>query len=324
VRILAADFDQMLEINLDELHNNPEGDWQEYPKGVLQVLHNEGFELKGADILMTGEIPLGGGLSSSASLETVMAFAMLSISAYDIDRKQMALMCKRAENEYVGVACGIMDQYVISLCARDQAMMLDCRSLNFKLVPIPVDAQLLIVNSGVKHRLTEGSYNNRQHECEQAVRLLTGEGLEITALRDVNMAQLDTCKSLLGEVLYRRCRHVVTEIQRVRDAYQAMLNHDPATLGLLMNQSHDSLKDDYEVSCKELDILVNISRGCDGVFGSRMVGAGFGGCTVSLVERGKVETVVADICKLYGDISGQDPWYHVVKASDPVQEISQG
>lgn len=274
VRILASDFALIVDIKLDELPRNQEGGWQEYPKGVLQVLQDEGFELKGADILMTGEIPLGGGLSSSASLETVMALAMLSISGYDIDRKRIALMCKTAENEFVGVACGIMDQYVISLCAKDQAMMLDCRSLDYELVQLPTDAQLLIVNSGVKHQLSGGDYNSRQQECERVVSQLAENGLEITALRDIDMTQLDKHRTELGDILYRRGRHVITEIQRVRDAYRAMIDKDTVTLGQLMNQSHDSLRDDFEVSCKELDVLVDISRGCDGVYGSRMVGAG--------------------------------------------------
>ena len=321
VRMLASDFNQTIEFNLDTLVKNPDGGWQEYAKGVFQALQDQGFELTGADILTTGEIPLGGGLSSSASLETVIAFAMLSCAGYDIDRSQMALMCKAAENDFVGVACGIMDQYVISLCGKNQAMILDCRSLTFEPAPLPRDAQLLIVNSGVMHSLKEGSLNNRRHECEQAVEVFVGEGLEIEALRDVGIEQLASHRAGLGDILYRRCRHVVTEIQRVHDAFKAMGNDDPATLGHLMDQSHDSLKYDYEVSCDELDTLVDIARGCEGVFGSRMVGAGFGGCTVSLVRRDKMDSVIADICKRYGRILGCDPWYHVMEASDPVKEI---
>ena len=321
VRILASDIGLIVEIKLDELIAGQERGWQEYPKGVLRVLQDEGFDLIGADILITGEIPLGGGLSSSASLETVIALAMLSISGHEIDPKRIALMCRAAENEFVGVACGIMDQYVISLCNKDQAMMLDCRSLEYKFVPLPADAQLLIVNSGVKHRLNEGDYNNRQQECEQVVSILVDNGLIITALRDVDMMQLEKHRDELGDVLYHRGRHVITEIQRVRDAYQAIINNETATLGQLMNQSHDSLKDDFEVSCEELDALVDISRGCVGVYGSRMVGAGFGGCTVSLVETGKIDSTVLEICKKYQKVLGREPWYHVLRASDPVQEV---
>jgi galactokinase len=321
VRILASDFDQMIELNLDDISRNPDGGWQEYPKAVLKTLQDEGFVLSGADILTSGEIPLGGGLSSSASLETVIAFAMLRCSGSNVNRRQMALSCRTAENEFVGVACGIMDQYVISLCGKDQAMMLDCRSLAFEPVPVPLNTRFLVVNSGIKHQLSEGGYNNRGDECEQAVKLLAAGTQETTALRDVSLEKLESCHSDLGDLLYRRCRHVVTEIQRTRDACQAMLNNDPDTLGKLMNQSHDSLKDDFEVSCAELDSLVDIARKCDGVYGSRMVGAGFGGCTVSLVEQEKVDSVVDEICKKYRKILGQKPWYHVVEGTDPVQEI---
>jgi len=321
VQILASDFKQTLRFDLDECHKDPAGGWQEYVKGVLKVLQDEGFELIGADILITGEIPLGGGLSSSASLETVLAFAMLSLAGIEIDRSQMALMCKKAENEFVGVACGIMDQYVISLCSRDEAMKLDCRSLEYKPVPLPESAQLLIVNSGVVHSLREGSLNNRQRECRQAVSLLVESGLEITALRDLRLENLDRHRSVLSDLLYRRCRHVVTEIQRVHDAFQTMVSNDPATLGQLMNQSHNSLRDDFEVSCSELDFLVDIARKGDGVYGSRMVGAGFGGCTVTLVERRKIEAVAAEICTQYQEVQGCTPWHHIVEPSGPVQEI---
>ena len=324
VRVMAADFQQTVEIKLDDICKNADGNWQEYPKGVLQVLQAEGFELKGADILTLGEIPLGGGLSSSASLETVVAFAMLSCAGYDIDRRRLALMCKKAENEFVGVACGIMDQYAISICERDQAMMLDCRSLEYLPTPLPLNARFLIINSGVQHRLHEGGLNRRREECERAVSLLSHKDPEIKALRDVCMNTLKDNRTVLGDILYRRCRHVVTEIQRVRDAHQAMANNNADKLGQLMSQSHRSLKDDFEVSCSELNSLVDIAQNCDGVYGARMVGAGFGGCTLSLVESDKLETAAAEICRQYGKILGQDPWYHVVETSGPVQEVAVG
>lgn len=321
VRMLASDFNQTIEFDLDALHRNPDGGWQEYVKGVLHVLQQEGFELKGADVLITGEIPLGGGLSSSASLEIVIAFAMLSCVGYDIDRSKLALMCKTVENEFVGVACGIMDQYVISLCDKDQAMLLDCRTLEYEPVPLPTDARFLIINSGVVHNLREGGLNQRRRECERAIELLVDVGLEVAALRDVSMENLDSQRKLLVNPLYRRCRHIVTEIQRVKDAGQAMADNDPVTLGQLMNQSHNSLRDDYEVSCSELDFLVDMARNCDGVYGSRMIGAGFGGCTISLVDRNNVKDVAAEICTQYRQVLGHDPWHHIVEASEPVHEI---
>jgi galactokinase len=323
VKVVASDYDQQALIDLDDLQPDTGGGWREYFKGIFHVLQDEGFELGGANILTTGEIPLGGGLSSSASLETVVAYAMLACAGYEVDRQRLALMCRRAENEFVGVACGIMDQYVISMCAQGEAIMLDCRSLDFRPAPLPQDAQFLVVNSGVVHSLREGGLNERRHECEQAVNLLSSAGREIGALRDVNMADLDGNRELLGAKLYRRARHVVSEIQRVHDAYDAMCDDDPARLGQLINASHDSLRDDYEVSCGELDLLVDIARDCEGVFGSRMVGAGFGGCTVTLVERDKAKKAASTISERYRQALGQDPWWHIVGMSQPVQEVEQ-
>ncbi len=321
VHLLASDLGQATRIRLDHLYADPEGGWQEYLKGVLKVLRDEGFELGGADILISGEIPHGGGLSSSASLETVLAYAMLSCSGYDIDRRRLALMCKTAENQFVGVACGVMDQYVISLCSKDAAMLLDCRSLKYKPVPLPRDASLLVINSGVVHSLRAGSLNKRRQECERAVDLLKDEGTQIAALRDLDMAGLDASRNRVGDILYRRCRHVITETQRVHDAFHAMLLNDPVMLGQLMNQSHQSLKTDFEVSCSELDFLVDVAQNCKGVYGSRMVGAGFGGCTVSLVKSDKVKEATERICAQYRPLLGHEPWHHVVEPSEPVQEV---
>ena len=228
VCVRAADFDQMTEVNLDDIQQCPDGGWAEYPKGVLKVLQAYGFDLMGADVLIASEIPIGGGLSSSASLETVMAMAMLSISRHYVDRRQLAWMCKEAENDFVGVSCGIMDQYIISLGSSGHAMMLDCRSMEFEQVPLPEAARLLVVHSGVQHRLDDGGFNTRQQECQQAVEILSESHKGISALRDATVEQLNAHKSELGDVLYRRGRHVVTEIQRVRDALQAMTSDDPA------------------------------------------------------------------------------------------------
>lgn len=321
VRIRASNFDQLVELDLDGIQQDPDGGWQEYPKGVLSVLQDKGLGLRGADILINSEIPIGGGLSSSASLETAMALAMLTISRQNVDRRLLAWMCKEAENDFVGVSCGIMDQYIIALGSSGHAMMLDCRFMEFEHVPLPPEARLLVVNSGVQHRLDEGDYNNRQSECQRAVDLLSEKQGGLTALRDASLELLETNRHELGDVLYRRSRHVVTEIQRVRDALNSMKENEPARLGQLMNASHESLKNNFEVSCEELDTLVGIARDCDGVFGSRMVGAGFGGCTVSLVATGSVERVRNEISSRYAVHLGQEPWTHVVEASDPVTEL---
>jgi galactokinase len=321
VRIRALSYDGLAETGLNDIRRDPGSGWQEYPKGVLHVLQSHGYELHGADIMIGTNIPIGGGLSSSASLETVVGMAALTIAGHKIDRSRLAWMCKEAENDFVGVSCGIMDQYVIALGKRNHAMKLDCRTMNYEQVPLPRGARLLVVHSGVQHSLSDGDYNSRQRECQQAVELLNRIYPDVSALRDVSVEQLQLQRAVLGEVLYHRSRHVVTEIQRVRDAHGAMVTNDRERLGQLMSASHDSLQNDYEVSCDEVNALVGIARSCSGVYGSRMVGAGFGGCTVSLIETGVADRVVEEITGRYEEVLGQPPWYQLVEAADPVSEL---
>jgi galactokinase len=317
----TLNFDEAVKFSLDDLTANPDGGWQEYPKAVMHVLQLEGFLLQGADIMIAGDVPLSSGLSSSAALESVVGFAMLSCMGEDVDRHRLALTCQQAENDYVGVSCGIMDQYVVSVCRRNHAMMLDCRSLEYELAPLPDDARILVINSGVQRRLREGSYNNRRIECEQATARLDESLSNIKALRDVNREQLESHRDVLGDKLYRRSKHVVTENERVRSALQAMTSDDMVTLGKVMTASHESLKKDFEVSCEELDFLVARALNCTGVYGSRMVGAGFGGCTVTVVDPAHVDRAVEEICREYETQYKRTPWHHVLDACDPVHEL---
>lgn len=323
VRMYASRFKESVEVGLDDLRATPNGGWQEYPKGVLHVLQKRGFDLSGADILIAGDIPLGSGLSSSASLETAIGFAMLTCSEQEIDRRQLAVMCREAENDFVGVSCGIMDQYVVALCDRDDAMLLDCRTLDFELVPLSQNGSLVITHSGVAHRHREGGYNARKEECRQAATLLAGCLPHVRALRDVGCAELERERDRLGDLLYRRARHVVTEIDRVLRARQALADEDLASLGSIMTASHASLKDDFEVSCAEVDRLIEMILSCDNVYGSRMVGGGFGGCVVSLVDSDHVDAFIGEVRDWYRARHGRDPWHHVLEACDPVQEVAR-
>jgi galactokinase len=246
---------------------------------------------------------------------------MLSVAGQDVDRHRLALLCQQAENDFVGVSCGIMDQYVISVCRRSHAMMLDCRSLEYELVPLPDDARMLIINSGVQRRLREGSYNTRRLECEQATARLNESLTNISSLRDIGREQLDQFSDTLGETLYRRSKHVVTENERVLSAMQAMRRDDLTALGQVMTASHQSLRDDFAVSCDELDFLVDLALGCDGVYGSRMVGAGFGGCTVSIVDPIHIDSVINTVGAAYAAQYGSKPWYHVLQTCEPVGEV---
>jgi galactokinase len=321
LRMYASRFDESVEVSLDDLRATPHGGWQEYPKGVLHVLQKRGFDLPGADILIAGDIPLGSGLSSSASLETATAFAILSCSAHEIDRRQLAVMCREAENDFVGVSCGIMDQYVVALCEKDDAMLLDCRTLDYELVPLIANGTFVIVNSGVAHRHREGGYNVRKEECRQAAALLAERRPGIRALRDVDGPELEQERERLGERLYRRARHVVTEIDRVRRARSALIDGDLESLGGIMTASHASLRDDFEVSCTEVDELIEMTLGCDAVYGSRQVGGGFGGCIVSLVDGGQVDAFIRQVRDWFREHRGAEPWCHVLEPCDPVQEV---
>jgi galactokinase len=318
LRVFACQFDSTQEIDLDKIERHGDGQWCEYVKGVASILEGAGHSLRGADLVIDGEIPLGGGLSSSASLETVLAFALLECAGVAIDRRELAQSCQRAETDFVGVRCGIMDQYVISLCKNDRAMLLDCRSLEFQSVALPTDARLLVVDTGVHHRLPAGEYNSRRDECEQAVALLSSEVPQLRSLRDLHFAQLEDKKTLLDDRHYRRCRHIVSENQRVRDSHSALQRGDVVQLGELVNASHASLRDDYEVSCSESDALVEIMTACPGVYGARMVGGGFGGCTLCLVDTRQLARVIDTVRTEYGKLLGAPPWVHAVTASDPV------
>jgi len=318
LRVFSCKFDSLEDIDLDQIKRSEDGQWYEYVKGVASVLEAAGYSLRGANIMIDGDIPLGGGLSSSASLEAVLAFALLDCAGVAIERGELAQLCQRAEVDFVGVRCGIMDQYVISRCATDRAMMLDCRSLEFQFVEMPADAQLLVVDTGVHHQLPVGEYNSRREECEKAVALLASEVPRLGSLRDLDLDQLEEKKHLLDDRHYRRCRHILSENQRVRDAYAALQRGDSAQLGELISASHASLRDDYEVSCTESDALVEIMNTCPGVYGARMVGGGFGGCSLCLVDSPHLDQVIDTVRTEYGEMLGRPPWVHAVTATDPV------
>jgi len=320
-RIHSTNFDVTRTFALDEIEPESGRSWLEYVKGVAWSLLEAGREVPGADILIHGDIPMGGGLSSSASLQAVLAYAWLEQSGTSTDRVALALACRRAENDFVGVHCGIMDQFVICLSPRGHAMKLDCRSLTYEAVPLPANAAILVVETGVHHQLDGSGYNARRAECEAAVAHLAGCGEAVQALRDVRPEMLNAHRVEMDDTVFRRARHVVGEIQRVHAADQAMRKGDLVALGDILNTSHASLRDDFEVSCEELDTLTSIARDCPGVYGSRMVGGGWGGCAIALVEERQLEGATAHIARAYGVVTGRTPWHHVVTPADPVGAV---
>jgi len=322
VRVRTQDLQDVQQFSLDQIEKSDNPAWIDYVKGVAAVIESQGLCLQGADLLVSSELPIGGGLSSSAAFELAIASALLDIAAIQLPSATIARLCQQAEIEYAKVNCGIMDQFAVACCERDRAMLLDCRTLRTKHARIPDDMRLLIVDSGVKHALPDGDYNNRARECVDAARLLREQIPDIVALRDLTEDQLEKSKAMLGDVLYRRCRHVVTENERVRFAFAALENQDLLSLGSLIAKSHVSLRDDFEVSCDDVNRLVDIADCCDAVLGSRMVGAGFGGCVLALTTAGSVDSVVKTIRSQYVNPAGREPWMHVVKPTAAVQAIT--
>ena len=317
----SDNFKEKVVLDFDNLPKSRSRHWSDYVVGVALMLLGEGHELRGARLMISSNVPLGSGLSSSAALEVATAYALATTSDLKIERVELAKLCRRAENEFVGARVGIMDQFVSFFAETDKALLLDCRSLEFEHLPVPPSAQLVICNTMVKHDLASGAYNERRQQCEEGVKLLRTVLPNVTALRDVTSQQLEEHRKELPEVIYRRCRHVVTENERVLDAASALKQGDVAKFGQLMNQSHQSLRDDYEVSCAELDLLVGLARKVEGVFGARMTGGGFGGCTVNLVRRDKIDEFQNTVAAGYQEATGLTPEVYVCKAVKGAEEL---
>jgi galactokinase len=317
----SDNFKEKVVLDFDNLPKSRSRHWSDYVVGVALMLIGEGHELRGARLTISSDVPLGSGLSSSAALEVATAYALATTSDLKIERVELAKLCRRAENEFVGARVGIMDQFVSFFAETDKALLLDCRSLEFEHLPVPPSAQLVICNTMVKHDLASGAYNERRQQCEEGVKLLRTVLPNVTALRDVTSQQLEEHRKELPEVIYRRCRHVVTENERVLDAASALKQGDVAKFGQLMNQSHQSLRDDYEVSCAELDLMVGLARKVEGVFGARMTGGGFGGCTVNLVRRDKIDEFQNTVAAGYQEATGLTPEVYVCKAVKGAEEL---
>jgi len=309
-------FGETIELSLDALTGSPRKHWSDYIRGVAAVLADGGRKLSGANLVIHGQVPLGAGLSSSASLEVSTALAMMWTSDFELPPLEMVTACQRAEHEYVGTRCGIMDQFVSTFGRLHHALMLDCRSLDSKLLPTPGDARIVILNTMVRHELAAGEYNRRRADCERGVSTLRRHLPSVRALRDVTSADLQLYQSELPDQVYRRCRHVISENQRVLAAAQALQVGDLDRFGHLMYESHRSLRCDYEVSSSELDVLVELASACPGVYGARMTGGGFGGCTVNLVRSDAVERFQTQITEGYKRVSGIIPAVYVCSAAD--------
>ena len=316
VRAHSLDFNDSVEFSLDDIQKDSEHRWSNYLRGVSKFLEEDGHRLTGADLVFGGNVPREAGLSSSAAVEVGATAFWQKLASLKLDPVYVVKLSRRAENEFVGVPCGIMDQFISALGRREHALFLDCRDLSYRHVPLRGEVKVVVCNSGVRRALAQSEYEVRLKQCRQSVAQLRTKGLAVNSLRDVEPEDLETGRDALSEILLRRARHVVTENQRTREAVQVLEAGDIERFGELMNASHISLRDDYEVSSKELDTLVELAWKQPGTLGARMTGAGFGGCTVNLVRADAAEAFATAVRKGYQEALGLKAEIYVCQASD--------
>jgi galactokinase len=321
VVIHSENFSESAGFDLDERDPVARHHWSDYARGVAIALEQAGYRLRGANLLIRGEVPLGAGLSSSAAVEVAVGYALLESGDFRVDRVELAKLCQRAEGEFVGTRCGIMDQFISCNGRAGHALLLDCRSLTYQSQPLSDDVRLAICNTMVKHELAGGEYNTRRAECEAGVRHLARKLPGARALRDVTIVELEAHGQDLPDAVYRRCRHVIGETARAVRAAAALELGDLTAFGRLMAESHRSLRDDYEVSCEELDLMVELAGKVEGVYGARMTGGGFGGCTVNLVRAENVERFKRAVAQGYERATGRSPEIYVCAAAGGAERV---
>jgi galactokinase len=323
LRVWSLSLNEEIELALDDLGTGRSKTWSDYIAGTASALKSAGVDLCGADIAIQSDIALGGGLSSSAALEMSMAKALVAVSNGSLDNLSLALAGQTAEHVHVGINSGIMDQFASINGSAGHALLLDCRSLNAERIPLNLQGcGIVVCNSNVKHTLASSEYNHRRQACENGVARLRSVLPGIQALRDVSIEDLEKHQSLLPDDVFSCCRHVVAENARTLKAAELLKSGNIEAMGKLMSQSHQSLRDDYKVSCKELDILVKSAESQPGVLGSRLTGGGFGGCTVNLVQRDCIDAFKQNVAREYQSAAGLIPEIFVVTASDGASEIA--
>ena len=323
VQVFDLVYKTKITFSLDSLSPSKKESWANYLMGVMDEIQKAGYPLQGVNLVFTSNIPQRAGLSSSAALEVVTALTMAKLNSLEIKPLEMAHLCRRAENNFVGVACGIMDQYVSCLGQKNYALFIDCRSNDYELIPLKdPNYQIIICNSKVQRGLVDSEYNKRKEECKIATEFFKHKlNREIRALRDIAIDEYEKYQAQLPEIIARRARHVISENYRVQVGVQALREGNFSAFGQLMIESHRSLKNDYEVSCAELDLLVDLALKQEGVLGARMTGAGFGGCTVNLLKRDYVDFFKEKIKKEYKKITGINPDVYLTAPSGGAKVI---
>lgn len=295
IHLYSESYQQKHISSTEEIEKSDKG-WANYILGVADQIKKRGFKFTGFNLYLDGNVPLGAGLSSSAALECAAAFAINHINKLGISQMDLALISQKAEHEFAGVNCGIMDQFASVFGKKNHAVMLDCRSMKYVYIPLDLDGyKLLLLNTNIKHSLADSAYNKRRSQCEQGVAWVKAHFPKINSLRDVSIGMLDDFVKPKDQDIYQKCRFVVEEIERVVKAADQLANGDLAALGDLMFATHEGLSKNYEVSCSELDFLVDFVKDFDGVLGARMMGGGFGGCTINIVKNERIDVLIEQI-----------------------------
>jgi galactokinase len=322
VILYSANYDSQTEFDLDQIEKDSLNPWSNYPRGVAAFLQRQGYRITGLQGVISGTVPVSAGLSSSAAIELASGWAFLVASETGISSStppgplDLVHICREAENQFVGVECGIMDQFISALGQRHHALFLDCRSLAYQQIPLPDSVKLVVCNTGVKRELANSKYNQRRRECDRGVDFFRKRLGNAAALRDVTWEDFTKLSSQMDPLIRKRCRHVVSENERVKESVRLLRTGALEQFGQLMNASHQSLEYDYEVSCRELDLMVELACQQPGALGSRMTGAGFGGCTVNLVRKGCVADFVRSMERGYLKETGRSPEIYVCGTSD--------
>jgi galactokinase len=327
VVVHSLDYNATDRFDIKKIGKSSEHAWADYLRGVLSTLQKRNYVVKGFNAVLSGNVPQGAGLSSSAAYEVAVVTLCNEFGKLGIGGKDVALIAQQAENEFIGMQCGIMDQFISALGQKDAALMIDCRSLDYRAVPLKLSEKgcaIVITNSGVRRGLVDSEYNSRRSECSQGVEQLSElTGKKMNSLRDIELDEFEKYAAKLSDKVAKRCRHVISENKRVTDAVSALESANLEAFGGLMNASHASLRDDFEVSCPEVDQLVELSQNHPGVIGARMTGAGFGGCTVAIVANDSVQSFQDTVIPEYEKLSGRKAEVYLC-ASTAGAEVIQG
>ena len=319
VAVYSVDFDEFHQMRLFDLEKQ-KSSWIDYLQGIIWALSDEGYPLKGWQGVISGNIPIGAGLSSSAALEIAIVKTFILASNISIDPTHLALIALKAERDWIGLNVGIMDQLISADAKVNHAMLLDCKTLDYKFIPIPENVSFIVMDTLTRRELTHSAYNIRHKEIQEVTRLLN-----VNSLRETNQSDLDARQTIIPEILYKRTKHVISENSRVLQFVHAMQNHDLRSMGELINESHASLRDDYEVSSDALNLIVDLAKNQSACFGARLMGAGFGGCALALVSQGEESGFIHEVKSAYQDKAGIAPSLFIVKSANGVhtQELNK-